>query len=149
MPSLVTHVPAADSASAVLRFESAFSFETLIIQERCMSAIPAAVPSAVTAIPAAPSAAAEAHFAAEFAFETDCWDVHEALARGPDFVLIDVRSSEAFARSHVPGAINIPHAKIIAARMACYRHARHRCNAGPHSRRRTVSPVRSPPCVRR
>jgi rhodanese-related sulfurtransferase len=46
--------------------------------------------------------------------------VHEALARGPDFVLIDVRSPELFAHAHVPGAINIPHAKIIAARMACY-----------------------------
>jgi rhodanese-related sulfurtransferase len=46
--------------------------------------------------------------------------VHESRARGPDFVLIDVRSPEAFATAHVPGAVNIPHAKIIAARMAGY-----------------------------
>jgi rhodanese-related sulfurtransferase len=46
--------------------------------------------------------------------------VHQSLAREPDFILIDVRSPELFARAHVPGAINIPHAKIIASRMAGY-----------------------------
>jgi len=81
------------------------------------------MPSLVTQVPAADSANAVRRFESAFSFETDCWDVHEARARGPDFVLIDVRSSEAFARSHVPGAINIPHAKITAARMACYRPA--------------------------
>lgn len=74
--------------------------------------------SAVTAIPAAPSKAARQHFAAQFAFETDCWDVHEALDRGADFVLLDVRSPALFARGHVPGAINLPHGKIIGSKMA-------------------------------
>ena len=78
------------------------------------------MPSLVTQTPAADSASAVRHFESAFSFETDCWDVHEALARSPDFVLIDVRSPQLFARAHVPGAINIPHAKIIAARMACY-----------------------------
>jgi len=76
------------------------------------------MPTAVTAIPAAPSALAEAHFAAEFGFETDCWDTHEALSSGPDFVLLDVRSPALYARGHVPGAINLPHGKIVASRMA-------------------------------
>jgi rhodanese-related sulfurtransferase len=78
------------------------------------------MPSLVTQTPAADSAGAVRHFESAFSFETDCWDVHEALARGPDFALIDVRSPEAFATAHIPGAINIPHAKIIAARMAGY-----------------------------
>jgi len=78
------------------------------------------MPSLVTQKPAADSVSAVRHFESAFSFETDCWDVHEALARGPDFVLIDVRSPEAFATAHVPGAVNIPHAKIIAARMAGY-----------------------------
>ena len=78
------------------------------------------MPSLVSQMPAADSASAVRRFESAFTFETDCWDVHEALARGPDFVLIDVRSPEAFARAHVPGAINIPHTKIIAARMASY-----------------------------
>ena len=47
------------------------------------------MPSQVTAIPAAPAHLAEAHFAAEFTFEADCWDVHDALAGTPDFVLLD------------------------------------------------------------
>ncbi|MBU8538410.1 rhodanese-like domain-containing protein [Falsiroseomonas tokyonensis] len=76
------------------------------------------MPSAVTAIPAAPSDLAQAHFAAEFSFETDCWDVHDALSRGPDFVLLDVRSPALFAQGHVPGAINLPHGKIIASKLA-------------------------------
>lgn len=71
------------------------------------------MPTAVTAIPAAPSALAREHFAAEFTFETDCWDVHDALTRGPDFVLLDVRSPALFAKGHLPGAINLPHGKII------------------------------------
>src|SRR5262249_34842331 len=79
-----------------------------------------AMPSLVSQVPAADSASAVRRFESAFSFETDCWDVHEALARGPDFVLIDVRSPEAFTRAHVPGAVNIPHAKIIATRRAAY-----------------------------
>lgn len=79
------------------------------------------MPSAVAAIPAAPAAEAEAHFAAEFTFETDCWDVHDALGKagpdGPDFVLLDVRGPALFARGHVPGAINLPHGKIVTSKM--------------------------------
>ena len=78
------------------------------------------MPSLVSQVPAADSASAVRRFETAFSFETDCWDVHAALAHGPDFVLIDVRSPELFATAHVPGAINIPHAKIIAARMAGY-----------------------------
>lgn len=77
--------------------------------------------NAVTAIPAAPAPEAEAHFAASFGFETDCWDVHEALSQPePGFVLLDVRGPALFARGHVPGAINLPHGKIIASRMAAW-----------------------------
>lgn len=74
--------------------------------------------SAVTDIPAAPSHLAQAHFAAEFTFQTDCWDVHEALSAGADFVLLDVRSPAMFAAGHVPGAISLPYGKITRRRMA-------------------------------
>ncbi len=77
--------------------------------------------NAVIQVPAAPSAAAVAHFEAEFTFETDCWDVHDALQSGnPRFVLVDVRNPMLFARGHVPGAINIPHGKLIESRLAEY-----------------------------
>ncbi len=75
------------------------------------------MPTAVTAIFPAPSDKARSHFAAEFEYETDCWDVHDALSKGPDFVLLDVRSPAMFARGHVPGAINLPHGKIVRSKM--------------------------------
>ena len=75
--------------------------------------------SNVTAIPAAMSAIAKLHFSQRLTFETDCWDVHDALARSvQDFVLLDVRSPALYAKGHVPGAINLPHGKIIARKMA-------------------------------
>jgi rhodanese-related sulfurtransferase len=75
--------------------------------------------NAVTAIPAASPEEALAHFQQQFAFETDCWDTHEALRSGsPGFVLLDVRGAEAFANGHVPGALHLPHGKIIESRLA-------------------------------
>ncbi len=73
--------------------------------------------TAVTAVPPAPSDLARDHFAAEFAFETDCWDVHAALAQGADFVLLDVRSPSLFAAGHIPGAVNLPHGKIVRSKL--------------------------------
>jgi rhodanese-related sulfurtransferase len=79
------------------------------------------MPNNVTAIAAAPGGDALAHFEQLFRFETDCWDVHEALSMGnPGFVLIDARSPELFSKGHVPGALSLPHAKIIATRMAAW-----------------------------
>jgi len=76
----------------------------------------------VTEIPAAPSGQALQHFEEMLAFETDCWDVHEGLkAPDRDFILLDVRGPEPFAAGHVEGAVNLPHRKITAARMAEYR----------------------------
>ena len=78
-------------------------------------------PNAVTAIPAADSASALAHFEASLRFETDCSDVNAALASGsPGFVLLDVRSPALFAQGHVPGALNLPHGKIVASKLADY-----------------------------
>ncbi len=75
--------------------------------------------NAVTQVPAALPESALAHFESQFRFETDCWDTHDALqSPDPGFVLIDARSPAAYARGHVPGAINIPHGKTIGSRMA-------------------------------
>jgi rhodanese-related sulfurtransferase len=74
--------------------------------------------TAVTAIHAASSDLAKAHFASEFSFETDCRDVYDSLTKGADFILLDVRSPDLFAKGHVPGAINLPHGKIINSKMA-------------------------------
>ena len=77
--------------------------------------------NAVTQVPAAPSGEALVHFESQFRFETDCRDTHDALqSPDPGFVLIDARSPTAFAKGHVPGAVNIPHGKIIASRMAAW-----------------------------
>ena len=75
--------------------------------------------NAVTAIPFAPSVEAEAHFARRLALETDCADVNAAVSSGTaGFVLLDVRGPTAFAKAHVPGAINLPHGQMTEARMA-------------------------------
>jgi rhodanese-related sulfurtransferase len=73
----------------------------------------------VTETAAAVSSEALKHFQEMLGFETDCWDVSEGLkAAEPDFVLLDVRSPTLFARGHIPGAVNLPHGKIIASKMA-------------------------------
>jgi rhodanese-related sulfurtransferase len=73
----------------------------------------------VTTTPPAPAAAAEAHFAGLLAFETDCWDVHHAFETGTvDFVLLDVRSPERYASGHLPGAVNLPHGRIVERNLA-------------------------------
>jgi len=75
----------------------------------------------VTAIPAAPPHIAREHFEREFTFETDCADVYEAMNSGdPGFVLLDVRGPAHFAAGHVPGAVNLPHGKIIRSKMAAF-----------------------------
>lgn len=67
---------------------------------------------------AAPEAVVE-HYTKRLAFETDCYDVHELLGDNrQDFVLLDVRGPTLYEKSHVPGAINLPHAKITARRMS-------------------------------
>ncbi len=74
--------------------------------------------SHVTQTPAAASSDALAHFTARLGFETDCWDVHASMKEGNfDFVLLDVRGPDAYAKAHVPGAINLPHGKIIKSKM--------------------------------
>lgn len=79
--------------------------------------------NAVTAVPAADPASALAHFEQSFTFETDCWDIHEAMQQAKQqsdagFVLLDVRSPALFAKGHIPGAVNLPHGKIVASKMS-------------------------------
>lgn len=77
------------------------------------------MPSLVSQFPAALPADALAHFSHRLAFETDCSDVNHALQNGEqDFILLDVRNAAAFARGHVPGALNLPTREIDTRRMA-------------------------------
>lgn len=77
--------------------------------------------SLVSAVPAAASSAAEHHFGTAFEYETDCADVYDAMSQGQqDFVLFDVRSADLYAKGHVPGAINMPHGKIVEVKLRDY-----------------------------
>lgn len=83
--------------------------------------MPDIIRSQVRAVEPAESALAAAHFASLLAFETDCWDVHHDLETGsPEFVLLDVRSTELFEQGHVPGAVNLPHGRINERNLSLY-----------------------------
>lgn len=77
--------------------------------------------SSVAETAPADSAVALAHFENLFRFETDCWDVNDAVSNGrQDFTLLDVRSPDLYANGHAPGAVNIPHRKLIESTLARY-----------------------------
>jgi rhodanese-related sulfurtransferase len=60
--------------------------------------------------PAVAPAAAREHFQSKLAFEADIADLHADLENGvPGLVVVDARSADAYARGHVPGALNLPH----------------------------------------
>jgi rhodanese-related sulfurtransferase len=79
---------------------------------------------AVLEPPAAPSPEAVAHFEGLLRFETDCYDVHEAMAAmatgHPGFVLLDVRAPAVYAAGHLPGAVNLPHRRIVERNLEAY-----------------------------
>ena len=77
--------------------------------------------SPVSAVPAASSDRVLARFGSAFEYETDCWDVYASIGQDrQDFVLLDARSPELYAKGHVPGAINLPHAKIVEGKLRAY-----------------------------
>ena len=75
----------------------------------------------VNEIRAAKSEDALNYFSDLLTFETDRWDTHASLNTNPDdFILVDVRAPQLYAEGHIEGAINIPHAKMIASYMKRY-----------------------------
>ena len=77
--------------------------------------------SAVSRVAPAASDTALEHFSRLLEFETDCWDVHHAISnQRQDFVLLDVRSEQAFAEGHVAAAVSLPHQKITEQNLAEY-----------------------------
>lgn len=62
--------------------------------------------------------AQQAHYENKLAYEIDSWDLSVAGAAGERVVVIDARSPEAFAREHIPGAINVPHRTMCAESVA-------------------------------
>ena len=71
--------------------------------------------SFVLETPAVSPEEARMHFASKLTVETDAWDVKTDLERGrTDFVVIDVRSTEAYDGQHIAGAINLPYRSMTA-----------------------------------
>ncbi len=71
--------------------------------------------SQVLAIPAAACDDAQAFFRQKLHFEADPADVYTDMKNGvDDFTLLDVRSPEAYAKSHAVGALNLPSVTINA-----------------------------------
>lgn len=71
--------------------------------------------------PAASPEEAARHFESRLRFETDCWDVNQAIVRKePGVVVLDVRGPAQYAAGHVPGAVNLPHGRIVERNLAAY-----------------------------
>lgn len=49
------------------------------------------------------------HYENKLKYEIDSYDVFEALKLGRNTVVVDARSTEAYAERHIPGAISLPH----------------------------------------
>lgn len=60
----------------------------------------------------------QSHYANKLAYEIDSWDLSVAIAAGENVVVLDARLPEAFAREHIPGAINLPHRTMRAESVA-------------------------------
>jgi len=70
---------------------------------------------------AAPSQQAADFFATKVACETDCSDVYADIKEGTqDYILLDVRSKEAFDKSHAVTAVSMPHSEITSDALAQY-----------------------------
>lgn len=54
------------------------------------------------------------YFAAKLALETDASDVYAAQKAREPFVLVDVRSDEAWAQGRIVGAVHLPRQQIAA-----------------------------------
>ena len=58
------------------------------------------------------------HFEEKMAHETDCADVWSAIEDGTiDFLIVDCRPAGAYAKAHIPGAVNLPWREISAERV--------------------------------
>ncbi len=52
------------------------------------------------------------HYQRKLEYEIDSWDLKIAREAGEPISVIDARSREAYAREHIPGAVNIPHREM-------------------------------------
>ncbi|MCP2637101.1 rhodanese-like domain-containing protein [Microbacterium sp. HD4P20] len=52
------------------------------------------------------------YYSTKLALETDASDVYAAQKAGEDFVLVDVRSDEAWAQGRISGAVHMPYREI-------------------------------------
>ena len=48
----------------------------------------------------------------KLSYEMDSFDVYDAVERGEPIVVVDGRSSSAYAEEHIPGAVSLPHREI-------------------------------------
>ncbi|RUS48904.1 rhodanese-like domain-containing protein [Cohnella sp. AR92] len=77
--------------------------------------------SLVLETPAASPEQTHRHYMNKLSVETDVSDVKYDMQHGlNDFLLLDVRSSQAYGECHVPGAINLPSNQINAETTAAF-----------------------------
>jgi rhodanese-related sulfurtransferase len=68
-----------------------------------------------------PTEKASEYFTTKLACETDCSDVYTDIKAGNNhYLLLDVRSKEAFEKSHAITSVSMPHGEINSAAFAHY-----------------------------
>ncbi len=58
------------------------------------------------------------HYQNKLTHEMDSWDLYEALGNGEPVTVVDGRTATAYAKEHIPGAINLPHRELSPAFVA-------------------------------
>lgn len=52
------------------------------------------------------------YYQRKLSYEMDAWDLYMSLKEGKKVVVVDGRSSDAYKREHIPGALSIPHKEL-------------------------------------
>jgi rhodanese-related sulfurtransferase len=119
MFALVVYFATGETATECPMLSAATGKEMMMMTMTTPSTFKTKGISRIREVAPATSEHAQEHFRNRLSFETDCADVYAAQQNGiVDFVLLDVRNAQSFAKGHLPGATNIPTLNLTEGRLS-------------------------------